>query len=243
MFERRDSDSTIEVREENGATRIIGYAAVFDRLSHDLGGFVERIRPGAFKRVLNRGDDVFALFNHDMDNLLATRGAGTLRLQEDGHGLRYEFDLDPTDPDHQRVISKVRRGDLKGSSFGFRVGSDGDEWGVTDMDYPLRTLTDFAALRDVGPVTSPAYPDTATVAPLALRSLAELTHVPVDDLVAADSLKDFLLRMGEDAQTDIDDVASGDTDAASSGGKRYVLPPQLPQAWYGQYTKGSTSNG
>lgn len=237
MFERRDFESTIELRQDGDATRIAGYAAVFNRFSHDLGGFVERIAPGAFKRVLNRGDDVFALFNHDMDNLLATRGAGTLRLSEDANGLRYEFDLDETDPDHQRVIAKVRRGDLKGSSFGFRIGNGGDEWGVTDEDYPLRTITEFSALRDVGPVTSPAYPDTATIAPLALRSLAELTEQPVDTLVAAgDGLRDFLIRMGEAETETSDDAASGETDAASSELRtRHVLPPKLPKVWYGQY--------
>jgi uncharacterized protein len=212
MYERRDFDAAPELRMDADATRIIGYAALFNRYSHDLGGFVERIAPGAFKRVLNRGDDVLGLFNHDMDNLLATRAAGTLRLSEDETGLRYEFDLDATDPDHQRVIAKVRRGDLRGSSFGFRVALGGDDWGTTDKDYPLRTVTEVAALRDVGPVSAPAYPDTAEVGKLALRSLAEMVGRDVDELVAAgNDLRDFLLRSAEeDTAQDTVDAASGE---------------------------------
>lgn len=235
-IERRDFASTVELRQDGDATRILGYAAVFNRYSHDLGGFVECIAPGAFGRVLGDAqNDVLALFNHDMDNLLATRAAGTLRLEEDDHGLRYEFDLDPTDPDHQRVIAKVRRGDLKGSSFGFRISVDGDSWATTEQDYPLRTITEISDLRDVGPVTTPAYPDTATIAPLALRSLSDLTGQPVEKLVeAGDQLRDFLIRMGEDH----DDSASGDTVAEPTITKR--LRPLNLHEWYSTYSKESS---
>jgi len=34
------------VRDDEG-TRIVGHAAVFDKWSEDLGGFIERVRPGA----------------------------------------------------------------------------------------------------------------------------------------------------------------------------------------------------
>lgn len=216
QYERRDFDDTPELRIEGAQTKITGYAAVFNRYSSDLGGFVERIMPGAFKRVLNRGDDILALFNHDMDNLLATRASGRLRLTEDETGLRYEFDLDSDDPDHQRVIAKVRRGDLRGSSFGFRVASGGDSWGTTEQDYPLRSISEISMLRDVGPVTAPAYPDTATIAPLALRGLADEINAPLQDLIdAGTQLRDFLIRMGEDETSTPEEPATGDTVAAS----------------------------
>lgn len=243
QYERRDLDVTPELRIDGDHTKIVGYAAVFNRYSSDLGGFVERILPGAFKRVLNRGDDVLALFNHSMDNLLATRSAQTLRLAEDETGLRYEFDLDGSDPDHQRVIAKVRRGDLRGSSFGFRVASD--DWGTTEQDYPLRNIKEVAALRDVGPVTAPAYPDTATIAPLALRSLAETIHADIADLVAAGpELRDFLIRMGEDEAPETDDAATRDTVAASPD---WRPPTVMPFAkWHklaSRYSKEVSSDG
>ena len=46
-----------EVRKTDGEpTKIGGYAAVFNKLSDDLGGFREKIDPGFFSDVL--GDDV-----------------------------------------------------------------------------------------------------------------------------------------------------------------------------------------
>ena len=206
-IEQRFVADLLDVRSDGDATFITGYAAVFNRLSKNLGGFVERIAPGAFKRVLNSGSEVQAWFNHDPNTLLGSTASGTLDLREDDTGLRYEFRIDRTDSDHERVLSKVRRGDLKGSSFGFRVASD--EWGTTEEDFPQRTVIEVAELRDVGPVSVPAYPDTA----VALRSLAVLVDRPVDALVEAaarNELRDFLIRTVSDDPTD-DSEGLGDT--------------------------------
>jgi hypothetical protein len=43
----------------------VGYAAVFNKPSHDLGGFREVIKPGAFKRTLADSAHVVALNNHN----------------------------------------------------------------------------------------------------------------------------------------------------------------------------------
>ena len=50
-------------RTEQGDTIVRGYAAVFDQLSEDLGGFKEKINNRAFDKVLD--NDVVALLNHD----------------------------------------------------------------------------------------------------------------------------------------------------------------------------------
>lgn len=202
----------LEIRtDENGRKMFRGAFAVFNSRSHDLGGFKEEIAPSAFTRVLNRGDNVQAWFNHNPDNLLATVRAGTLKVWADERAAWYEFPFDESDPDHKRVAAKAARGDLVGSSFGFRAS--GDSWSTDENDYPLRTVTDVSALRDVGPVSTPAYPATETVGALAFRSLADTAGVDVDELVAASEageLREFLLALQaeETAQTEEDDSAS-----------------------------------
>src|SRR5688572_8331853 len=59
-----------------------GYAAVFDSLSDDLGGFREIIRPGAFGESLRARRDIKMFHNHNSDIVLASKKAGTLKLIE-----------------------------------------------------------------------------------------------------------------------------------------------------------------
>lgn len=163
--ERRNLPGTVEFREVGNSLVATGYAAVFDRRSQNLGGFVEYVRPGAFRKTLQEAD-VRALFNHDPNFLLGRRNAGTLRLEEDEVGLRYEVDL-PDTTTGRDVAALLRRGDLYGSSFGFRTIKD--DWNLTEDGFPVRHLVDVALL-DVGPVTNPAYTDaTAAVRSLGLQ--------------------------------------------------------------------------
>ena len=175
-IERRTATEGVELREEGDTLTAVGYAATFNRLSSNLGGFVERVATGTFASTLKQAD-VRALYNHEPDHLLGRSTTGTLRMVEDDHGLRYEIDLPDTTLGRD-VAELLRRGDISGSSFGFRT--IGDEWSETDDGYPLRTLTEVA-LRDVGPVTFPAYTSTDA----SLRSLAEERTLDLATLIQA----------------------------------------------------------
>ena len=175
-IERRTASEGVELREEGDTLTAIGYAATFNSLSQNLGGFVERVAPATFRSTLQQAD-VRALFNHEADHLLGRTSTGTLRLSEDDHGLRYEVDL-PNTTLGRDVAELLRRGDISGSSFGFRTISD--EWTESDDGYPLRTLTEVA-LRDVGPVVFPAYTSTEA----SLRSLADDRELNLTDLIEA----------------------------------------------------------
>jgi HK97 family phage prohead protease len=165
MVERR----TFEVRqfgiEQDGdaPARMVGYAAVFDSNSQDLGGFEERIAPGAFAEAIDR-DDVRALFNHDSNYVLGRNRSGTLRMTEDDHGLRVE--IDPPDAQWAKdLMVSMGRGDIDQMSFGFRVKED--QWEKRDGKN-IRTLKSVE-LYDVSPVTYPAYLDTS----IAVRSMQD----------------------------------------------------------------------
>jgi HK97 family phage prohead protease len=144
------------VDAEGQRPRILGYGAVFNEWSDDLGGFRERIAPGAFAGSLQR-DDIRSLFNHDPNHVLGRNLAGTLRLAEDAVGLALE--VEPPDAQWAAdLLASIRRGDISGMSFGFRTLRD--EWMPVQAGPSERVLVEVA-LYDVGPVTFPAYPQTS----------------------------------------------------------------------------------
>lgn len=153
----------VEAREEEEGVRVAGYAAVFNQDTRIGDYFIERIEPGAFAEAITR-DDVPLLIEHQGLPLARSRaGRGTLALKEDERGLYIETVLDAQDPDAQRVIGKMRRGDLDKMSFAFHAESE--EWDETG-DMPVRTIKKVR-LYDAAIVTSPAYEGTE----IGLRSL------------------------------------------------------------------------
>lgn len=167
-IERRFIPATeTELRASPDGKKIVGHAAVFNTLSENLGGFREKITPGAFKDAL-KTSDIRALFNHDPNYVLGRVKAGTLTVGEDERGLA--FDVTPPDAQWARdLMVSIGRGDISGTSFGFRVAKGGDTWEEQSDGTVLRTINKFEELRDVSPVTYPAYPDAS----VALRSLEE----------------------------------------------------------------------
>lgn len=164
-IERRFYTTEVRLEEVEGVRRIVGYAALFNQMSEDLGGWWEMIEPGAFTSSLERGDDVRALFNHDANMILGRTRNGTLVLNQDDHGLRYA--ITPPDTSYARdLMVSLERGDVDQSSFGFRVSDD--RW-ETVNERNIRTVIDFKRLFDISPVTFPAFPQTSAEA----RAMAE----------------------------------------------------------------------
>lgn len=186
--ERRFTRMTVEVRAAETRDSIGGYAAVFNKLSKNLGGFVERLNPAVFNDSRGRDwPDVVARFNHSDDWLLGTTAGGTLKLSVDDTGLQYDVKPPAARAD---ILELVQRGDIRHSSFAFR--SIEDDWGTSDQGYPMRTVLK-AQLIDVAPVINPAYPDATA----GLRSLAERFEVDFEEvrnLAKADELRKFFVR-------------------------------------------------
>ncbi len=142
--------------------RITGYAATFSGIA-DLGGFKEKIAPGAFTRTLADNDEVVMLVDHNSSLLLGRRSAGTLRLEQDSKGLRFECDLiDSTAA--LDCYANLKAGNLQSCSFGFSVdGPDGETWEQMPDGTALRTLVSVR-LFDTSVVTYPAYSNTSAQA-------------------------------------------------------------------------------
>jgi uncharacterized protein len=178
----------VELTKRADGQRVIsGYAAVFFNAA-DPGteynlwsNIYERINPAAFNRAIQERHDAVGLFNHDDNYLLGRVANGTLALSVDSVGLRYEITVNDQDDDHKRVIAKIERGDLRGSSFSFVPTS---VMYVTEGDKEIREIMD-CDLYDVCPVTVPAYEATST----ALRS--DQQREAIEKEIAAEKAKQF----------------------------------------------------
>ena len=164
-IERRSYQvSELRLVEGDDSRVIDGHAAVFNTLSEDLGGFREKIDPGAFAQTI-RDDDVRALWNHQAGVVLGRSKNDTLSLSEDKIGLAFTLDVARTQAGDDALVS-IKRGDVDQMSFGFRVQEE--QWDEDhDKDETTRTLK-VLQLLDISPVTFPAYPETD----VAKRSLA-----------------------------------------------------------------------
>jgi uncharacterized protein len=186
----------LEVREDSTTgMSFTGYASVFNSPSEDLGGFIEYVAPGAFKRSLQSRNEIKLLWNHDSGEPLASLRGGTLRLIEDSTGLKVEAQL-PNTTRGRDVAELLRTKVIDSMSFGFNVIKD--SWSA---DGRTRTL-ESVRLSEVSIVSWPAY--TATTAQV--RS----TQPTIDP----DQLADALLRLESGDELD-DTQASLITDVVS----------------------------
>ncbi len=185
-IEKRTNEVQFELRAVEGGDGMTftGYAAVFNSPSEPL-PFIERIAPGAFKRSLKARNDIKLLWNHDTGSVLGSTRAGTLKLEEDAHGLRVTAML-PETTLGKDVRTLVQRGDVNAMSFGFSVPANGDSWNAEGTERTLRSVR----IHEVSIVAFPAYSQTAGTA--SVRSFdAVATRAEVD----ADQLADAMLAI------------------------------------------------
>ena len=181
----------IEYRLKPDSRSVSGYACVFNVESKDLGGFTEIIDSAAFDGVLETSD-VLCFLNHNEDRGLLARSSnlqGSLMLTVNKIGLQYSFDA-PNTSLGDELLEGLRRGDIRSSSFGFKV--DKETWTRKPDGGYLRTILKFKEICDVSPVYKPAYDKTD----IALRSLSEFKEQDnkyIDELISyyADYKKQF----------------------------------------------------
>ncbi|ABR33092.1 HK97 family phage prohead protease [Clostridium beijerinckii] len=158
---RQLTTEKIEIRSvsEGQKKTIGGYAVKYNSptLMRDRWGdeFLEEIASGAFDKSLQNRNQK-ALWNHDTSKPLGSVSVGTLRFNSDMSGLNYDIDL-PNNTYGNDAYESVQRGDVDGSSFGFRCNDD--VWSKVQYEGKeiyKRSIVE-ADLFEVSPCTFPAY--------------------------------------------------------------------------------------
>jgi len=166
-----------------------GHASVFNQLAPICGEY-EEIAPTAFDQVLQRGEDIRFLYNHDPDNLLGRTQSGTLQVSVDDTGLAIDCELpDTTLGRDLRVL--VKRRDLTGFSFGFMPDEGTDTYGRAKDGKRIRRRNNFLRVVDTSIVTFPAY-DGANDA--ILRSESGMLMFRHDKVVSSNRSRLILAR-------------------------------------------------
>lgn len=170
----------MNIRVTKDSVELDGYVNAVERLSKPLkdrlGSFVERVKVGAFKRALERADDVRILLNHDWTRDLGGIKDGNLELYEDAIGLHARATI--TD---KEVVEQAKRGELRGWSFGFtdRDVEHGEENGLT-----VRNVKDLD-LYEVSLINRsrvPAYDGTL----VAVRSADDSKSLNISDYIESE---------------------------------------------------------
>ncbi len=182
----------MEVRSDEGRT-IHGYIVEFGKLSVNMGGFREKVMPGAFTKTLKEKREILMLKNHDSSEIVATTANGTLRLWEDERGLAFEV-TNPVETSYvEDLLVAIRGNFVRNCSFGFRGIRDQWTYELNDEQgnkYDLRELLEVELYEVSIGVGMPAYPDSSTFIRSALREYG--VAAPLVDIV--------LRRLVDDAE-------------------------------------------
>lgn len=193
----------MEIRIKGDSVEVEGYVNAVERLSKTLkdrlGEFVERIKVGAFRRALERTDDVRILLNHDWTRDLGGTKDGNLELYEDSIGLHARATI--TD---KEVVEQAKRGELVGWSFGFtdRDVEQGEENGLV-----VRNVKDLN-LYEVSLINRsrvPAYDGTL----VAVRS-ADDNVINISDITE----NEINIRVEEEPEENNDNEPADETSGA-----------------------------
>jgi HK97 family phage prohead protease len=180
--EVRTNSVDFEVRAEGDGMSFTGYASVFNSPSEDLGGFVEYVAPGAFKRSLQSRNEVKLLWNHDSGEPLASLRGGTMQLVEDSRGLKVTASL-PNTTRGRDIAELLRTRVIDSMSFGFNVIKD--SWSSNGQTRTLESVRLF----EVSIVSFPAYSSTTA-------------QVRSNSTINADQLADALLKLESGEELD-----------------------------------------
>lgn len=173
MRDIRISPQSIQIRavdNDDNVMRLAGQVMTFGRESLPLHArgigceFVEIIDPDV--QIDHWNDEVKALVNHDWHRVIGSLQSGTLRLDRKTDGLYAEIDL-PETTYGRDLYESVKRGDIRGMSFGFGTPKGGSSW--DHRRNPILHTIRHMEIDEISVTPRPAYPDTS----IATRSLED----------------------------------------------------------------------
>ena len=153
-LETRFLNSDMSVRavdDGQDGHRLEGKGVPFNDLSEDLGGFRERISPGAF----DLDHTIKSFWSHDSSLVLGSTKVDTLKLEKRSDGIHFSLDL-PDTTTGRDAFESIQRGDVDGVSFGFFAHEDRID--LIDGEV-IRTILK-GELIEISPVAFPAFSQT-----------------------------------------------------------------------------------
>lgn len=153
----------VEIKQDG--QKIVGYAAVYNSLSENFGGWRERILPGAFNRSIADGHLIRALVNHDGAQVLGHTHNNRLKLNPDENGLAIE--IDPVETSYGKdAIINLQEDNINKMSFAMICRKE--NW-VEEDGLEIREIVDVDLFEVSILTVDPAFPDTS----VGLRMLEE----------------------------------------------------------------------
>lgn len=159
----------LRAAEPAGESSLIlsGRPIVYDQpttIKEPFGEYIEVIKRGA----LDGADltDIRLLYNHDTNKIPLARTPKTMSFEVDTAGLTMRAELPDTE-EGRSVYTAVKRKDLSGMSFAFKVPKGGSRY---DAKTNTRTITKIEKVYEFSITPFPAYPQTSVEARAQIES-------------------------------------------------------------------------
>ncbi|WP_049425290.1 HK97 family phage prohead protease [Staphylococcus warneri] len=158
MKEIRSAELQAETRDDEMVLE--GTAIVFDKpalINTPTGSYTEIIKRNALDGL--KFNDTRLLVSHDHNRLPLAKSPKTMKIYKDDAGMHFRAVLANTE-EARSVYESVKRGDMSGVSFGFKV-TDGSRY---DVETRTRTITKIDKILEFSVVNFPAYSETSVEA-------------------------------------------------------------------------------
>jgi len=157
-YRKIDADQLETRKSESGEMIVEGYATTFNQPYRLMGDEKITVNEQVDRNAFRETDmtDVIMQYDHE-GPVFARISNGTLRLEEDEHGLKVTADLGGTERGRQ-LFEEIAGGYTNKMSFGFTVTGEKKERSKDAEGHVtiLRTITRIGKLYDVSAVSLPA---------------------------------------------------------------------------------------